>query len=145
MTMVKFYDPSFIPAGKLTYSVIAARAEGQWIFVRHNNRTTWEISGGHIEKNESPFEAAGRELAEETGAKEFELTCVATYSVDKEGSIGYGRLFVADVTSLGPVPDISEIAEIRLSINLPDKLTYPDIQPHLFRKVLDYLEKNKPV
>ncbi len=38
--------------------------------------------------------AAGRELAEETGAEEFKLHCVATYSVEKDGRMGYGRLFI---------------------------------------------------
>ena len=67
MTEVKFYDPEFVPAGHLAYSVITARFEGKWIFVRHRERTTWEIPGGHIEEGESSDVAASRELMEETG------------------------------------------------------------------------------
>jgi NUDIX domain. len=66
MTEVKFYDPEFVPAGHLAYSVITARFEGKWIFVRHRERTTWEIPGGHIEEGESSDVAASRELMEET-------------------------------------------------------------------------------
>ena len=139
MTEVKFYDPLFIPDGKLIYSVIAARFDSKWIFVRHHKRSTWEIAGGHIENGETSFEAAGRELMEETGAVRFNLGCVATYSVKKEGETGYGRLYLAEVFELGPIPDISEIAEIVLLDNLPENLTHPDIQPHLFDRTLEFL------
>jgi 8-oxo-dGTP diphosphatase len=140
MTIVKFYDPQFIPQGKLTYSVIVAKSDGKWIFVRHKKRTTWEIAGGHIENEETPADAATRELMEETGAIDFNLDCVSTYSVEKDGSTGYGRLFFAEVLRLGPVPGTSEIAEIKLSDHLPENLTYPDIQPLLFGRIVEFLE-----
>jgi 8-oxo-dGTP diphosphatase len=139
MTEVKFYDPLFEPGTGLTYSVISAKFNNKWIFVRHQKRTTWEISGGHIEKGETSYEAAGRELAEETGAVRFNLDCIATYSVKKEGETGYGRLYFAEVFELGPIPDISEIVEITLSDHLPGNLTHPDIQPHLFNRTIEYL------
>jgi len=142
MTEVRFQAADFVPDTKFTYSVITARYEGKWIYVRHHRRTTWEIPGGHIEAGESPDEAAKRELMEETGALEFGIDCVAPYSVLKDGITGYGKLYVADVSRLGPVPDISEIAEVRLLDYLPENLTHPDIQPHLYKKVLEYL-KNK--
>ena len=141
MTRVNFFDAEYIPDKKLTYSVIAALCRGSWIFVRHCDRKTWEIPGGHIEDGESPSEAAARELEEETGAKKFDLECVATYSVEKEGSFGFGRIFFAEVHSLGKIPDLSEIAEVTLSDHLPENLTYPDIQTGLFRKVLEFLKK----
>ena len=143
MTEVKFYDPLFESDTKLTYSVISARFRANWIFVRHHKRTTWEIAGGHIEKGETAFEAAGRELREETGAMSFTLNCIATYSVSIDGETGWGRLYLAEVTELGPIPDISEIAEIILRENLPENLTHPDIQPHLFRKTLEFMVKGK--
>lgn len=139
MTEVKFYNPLFEPDIKLTYSVISARHKDKWIFVRHNKRTTWEIAGGHIEEGETSFEAAGRELMEETGSEKFDLVCITTYSVTKDGETGWGRLYFADVMELGPIPDTSEIAEIVLLDKLPDNPTHPDIQPHLFRKTLEFL------
>jgi 8-oxo-dGTP diphosphatase len=139
MTTVRFHDPSFFPDEGLIYSVIAGRYLGQWIFVRHHERDTWEIAGGHIEKGESPDETARRELTEETGAGRFDLVCVATYSVEKNGTTGYGRLYFAEVSELDPLQENSEIAEIKLSEHLPENLTYPDIQPHLFNQILDYL------
>ena len=139
MTEVNFYDPLFEPDLKLTYSVIPAKFNDKWIFVRHQKRTTWEIAGGHIEKGETSFEAAGRELAEETGALKFNLKCIATYSVKKDGETGFGRLYYADVVELGPIPDISEIAEIMLSDHLPENLTHPDIQPYLYKRTIEFL------
>jgi 8-oxo-dGTP diphosphatase len=138
MTKVKFYDPLYIPDSKLTYSVISARYEAKWIFVRHQQRFTWEIAGGHIENGETSFEAAERELFEETGALKFNLVCIATYSVTIDGETGWGRLYLAEVSEIGPIPDISEIAEIKLSDQLPENLTHPDIQPHLFDKTVEY-------
>ncbi|MCU0472326.1 MAG: NUDIX domain-containing protein [Bacteroidales bacterium] len=143
MTRVEFYDPFWLPDGKFVYSVIAARFKGQWIFVRHQKRSTWEIAGGHIENGETPLDAAKRELTEETGAEDFELDCISTYSVEKDGETGYGRLYYASVTQLGPIPDISEIAEIKLSDHLPENLTHPDIQPHLFKRIIDFLNEKE--
>jgi 8-oxo-dGTP diphosphatase len=143
MTKVNFFNTNFLPPESLTYSVIAARYKKEWLYVRHCDRSTWEIPGGHIEEGESPFDAARRELAEETGAEEFDLECVATYSVVKNRKTGYGRLFIAEVKSIGKVPDDSEIAEVKLSDHLPEDLTYPDIQPRLFLKVLEFLGEKK--
>ena len=144
MTEVEFFDPQFEPGSVLTYSVISAKFENNWIFVRHHKRTTHEIAGGHIEKGETSHEAASRELMEETGAILFNIECIATYSVIKDGEKGWGRLYLAEVTELGPIPDISEIAERILSDRLPENLTHPDIQPHLFKKTLEYIEKKNP-
>ncbi len=142
MTEVKFYDPLFKPDSVLTYAVIPAKFEKEWIFVRHHKRTTYEIAGGHIEKGETSYEAACRELIEETGALKFNIECIATYSVKKDGVTGWGRLYLAEVTELGPIPDVSEIAETIFSDHLPENLTHPDIQPHLFNRTLEYLREN---
>jgi 8-oxo-dGTP diphosphatase len=145
MTTVKFYDPAYEPDISLTYSVISARFENNWIFVRHQDRLTWEIAGGHIEPGESAYSAACRELIEETGAMRFDMDCIATYSVVQNGRVGYGRLFIAEVFEIGKVPDVSEIAEIILLTGLPDNLTYPDIQPSLFKRSAEYIKRRNEV
>jgi 8-oxo-dGTP diphosphatase len=142
MIEVKFYSPSLVPEGRLVYSVITARFRHNWIFVRHRNRKTWEIAGGHIEPNESPADAARRELEEETGAIEFTLTCLATYSVTENGETGFGRLYFANVTKLGSIPEKSEIGKITLMKQLPVELTHPIVQKHLFHEACEYMKLN---
>ena len=113
------------------FVVNLARYDGRWLFVRHKARATWETPGGHIEPNETALEAAGRELYEETGALDYALTPLCDYSVQREDGLSYGRVFIADITKLGPLPE-SEIAETRLFDALPDDLTYPFITPGLY-------------
>jgi 8-oxo-dGTP diphosphatase len=141
MVSINFYNADHIPDGEVTYSVIISRYRGKWIFVRHHKRCTFEIPGGHIEKNETPFDAAGRELMEETGAISFTLEFICTYSVEKGNRKDYGKLFFAEISEIGEVKDISEIEEVILQENLPEKLTYPDIQPYLFKKAISYIKR----
>lgn len=115
--------------------IIVSTSEG-WIFVRNKQRITWELPGGHIEPNESVIDAAKRELFEETGAVHFNLLELFDYSVETDVAKSCGRVFIANEITLGPLPD-SEIAEIQISKNLPENLTYPLIQPILFEKAVN--------
>jgi 8-oxo-dGTP diphosphatase len=62
--------------------------------------------------------------------------------VIKNGNTGYGRLYLAIISKLGSLNDVSEIAEVRMMDSLPENLTYPDIQPILFDKIIEHLKKN---
>ena len=137
MTKVTFYPAGHIPDSRLVFAVIAARYEDRWLFCRHKDRQTWEIPGGHREAGETVEEAAARELWEETGAMEAEITPLCIYQVEQQERCG--MLFFAQITKLGPLPAESEIAECRLWDSLPDDLTYPGIQPALFEKAKEYL------
>ncbi len=121
----------------LKFVVIQARYQGQWIFVRHHERTTWELPGGHIEADEDTDSAAKRELWEETGALDFQLIPVCNYSVERKESKTYGRLYFAEVYKLGSLEH--EIEEISLRDFLPDQLTYNQIQPYLYEKIKEYI------
>ena len=107
------------------FVVIVAKKNDQLIMVRHRNRETYEIPGGHVEENETLLEAAKRELYEETGALEFDIWPVGDYSVNDS----FGRLFGATVSKLGPLPE-SEIAEVTI-LNESMNWTYDAIQPIL--------------
>ena len=62
------------PIGELQtykYVVICSQYKGKILLSRHKMRTTWETQGGHIEKGETPLEAAKRELYEESGVTDY--------------------------------------------------------------------------
>ncbi|MEA3460715.1 MAG: NUDIX domain-containing protein [Bacteroidota bacterium] len=127
---------TLLPAGsvddaELTYVVMGARYQGQWIFVRHRERRSWELPAGHIEPGEGPDRAAVRELYEEAGVVSSILRIVSDYRVTDGGKRAYGRLYCADVKELEPLPE-HEIEEIKLSEELPSHLTYPEVQTLLF-------------
>lgn len=130
MSKVQFYPDCPIPEENVKYSVIAARYQDKWVFCRHKDRNTWEIPGGHREPGETPEETARRELYEETGAVEADIRPVCWYSFND-----FGKLFFAELQRLEPIPEASEIAEICLFDALPEELTYPHIQPHLYHQI----------
>ncbi|MDE6923789.1 MAG: NUDIX domain-containing protein [Acetatifactor sp.] len=114
------------------FVVVLSKYQGKILRSRHNDRTTWETQGGHIEPGEMPLEAAERELYEEAGAMEFDIKPVCDYCVGEETA--GGMAFVADIRRLEDIPD-SEMAEVRTFDELPGNLTYPDITPVLFAQI----------
>ncbi len=114
-----------VEVSDLTYVVIGAREAGKWIFVRHEERDTWELPAGHIEPDEDPDHAAKRELFEETGSTGADLQHLHDYVVRINGTADYGRLYFAEINERGPLPD-SEIGEILLGTTTPGPATYPE-------------------
>ena len=140
MLTVTFHAVTEIDDSFLKYAVIAARHQGNWVLCRHKQRHTWEIPGGHREDGEAIDETARRELWEETGAVNAILQPVCVYNVVRDGESSYGKLYYADISELGTLPENSEIGEVRQFIGLPGDLTYPQIQPHLYLRVLHWLK-----
>ena len=129
--VTKVLPPGSVDDSKLTYVVMGARYRGEWIFVRHRQRQTWELPAGHIEADEGPDRAAVRELYEEAGVVNSSLTVVSDYQVTNGRKRAFGRLYYADVKEMEPLPD-HEIEEIKFSGELPSLLTYPEVQTMLF-------------
>ena len=134
--MVNFYDS--VDDSLLKFAVILARHNGKYVFCKHKNRTTLEIPGGHREVNEDIDDTAKRELMEETGAKDFSIKRVCVYSVihkdNFDGQETFGMLYYADIKTFGNLE--YEIEDVVITEDLPEKWTYPEIQPHLLNEII---------
>ena len=137
MLEVKFYDT--VDDALLKFAVIIAKTKGKWVFCKHKERDTLEVPGGHRELGEAIIDTAKRELREETGAIDFHIQPVCVYSVigktkfnEKDDSVSFGMLFVADIFSFEDIH--SEIEKIIICDELIENWTYPLIQPRLIEE-----------
>lgn len=136
---VQFYDK--VQDEYVKFVVIVSCYQGKWVFVKHKERDTYEIPGGHREKGEILLEAAKRELEEETGAYRYFIQPIIYYSVigktsvNQTGEESFGMLFLADIKEFTDIH--SEIEKMELFDDLPEHLTYPDIQPQMIHYIKD--------
>ncbi|MFU8691619.1 NUDIX hydrolase [Rossellomorea sp. FS2] len=135
---IVFHELDVTEEKAFDFAVISVDFQGQWIFVRHTSRETWEIPGGHREPGETIEETAKRELFEETGCQSATFAPICDYSIGTRS----GRLFYAVVKEIGSKPP-SEIGEIRYFDTQLHPLTYPDVQPLLFEKTLSFMNNSK--
>lgn len=135
MTEVKFYQK--IDDALLKFAVIIAKHNDKWVFCKHKERETLEFPGGHRELGETIIQTAKRELYEETGALNFDITPICVYSVTApdhfNGKETFGMLFYADIKTFEKELH-SEIEKIIITEKLVTNWTYAQIQP----KLIDY-------
>ena len=119
--------------GNLRFVVICAFYECKYVLSYHRKHESWETQGGHIEPDETPEEAALRELYEESGISGETLIPICDYhAYDSEGASN-GRVYAVRVHHLGTLPD-SEMSSVRAFDALPQNLTYPLVTPVLFQE-----------
>ncbi|PAB57557.1 NUDIX hydrolase [Anaeromicrobium sediminis] len=140
MLEVNYHELGEVSDEKLEFAIIGTTFCDKWVFVKHKDRTTWEIPGGHREYGEDINHTAKRELYEETGAKECDVIPLCEYSVTIDNNTRYGRLFYAEAEKVGDLPNM-EIKEVGVFHELPENLTYKEIQPIIFEKLLNW-QKN---
>lgn len=98
-TQVNFYEQ--VEDEKLRFAVIISKTKGKWVFCKHKERNTYEAPGGHREPGETILQTAKRELQEETGAIDFNISPICVYSVIAEdnfdGEESFGMLYFANI------------------------------------------------
>ena len=121
----------------LKFAVIISKHDGKYVICKHKERSTLEVPGGHREAGEAILETAKRELYEETGALDFDLKQICVYSVIARGNFDgqetFGMLYFADIKEF-ELELHSEIERIVITEELPERWTYPDIQPRLMEE-----------
>lgn len=134
------------PLGSLSplrFVVVCAFENGRMLLSWHRGHRAWETQGGHIEANETPEEAARRELYEESGVTRAELLPVCDYyAFDSEGESN-GRVFAARVLEREALPEY-EMQKVQAFECLPEDLTYPRVTPVLFREAAERLRAVEP-
>ena len=107
------------------FVVIFTRYQQKWVYCWHKRRQSFEHPAGHVESNETPLEAAKRELFEETGITDCRIIPLWDYTYIWENGKGCnnGRVFYAKVNSLGNLPE-SEMERIEFFDTVPENYTY---------------------
>lgn len=133
---IKFYDQ--VDDKLLKFAVIISKYKDKWVLCKHKERNTLEVPGGHRETGENIHATARRELYEETGAIDFDISPICVYSVTApdnfDGAETFGMLFFADINTFEQELH-SEIEKIVITDTLPNSnWTYPLIQPKLIEE-----------
>ena len=138
---IRFLDNHLDNQKAYTFVIMVSYSDSGWLWVRHRERDTWELPAGHVEAGETADEAACRELYEETGAVDYSIVSIRSYSGSYQSQKVYGKIYLVNIFNREPLKDSSEITENRVFTGIPDHLTYPDIQPLFFAEV----QKNLPL
>ncbi len=136
-TEVTYYEKEFyLTENKVWFVIIVSRYNGKWVYVQHKDRDTWELPWGHKEHGERLVVAAKRELYEETGASEFDIKHMGYWSlVDDKNLKTYWAVYFSEVYKFDKMP-ISEISKKELFESVPENITYPNVHPMIYNKVV---------
>lgn len=115
------------------YVVIVSFYQGELVWVRQKGRDTWEIPGGHVEKDETPNAAAERELVEETGAVYYTIFPLCDFKLVTPNGSSYNRLYIAEIEEIRSNSEY-EIEEVRVFAKHPPNLTHGTIQLKLIEE-----------
>ncbi|WP_347862518.1 nucleoside triphosphatase YtkD [Salimicrobium sp. PL1-032A] len=100
---------------------VICRYEGKWLLTEHKERGR-EFPGGKVEDGEQAFEAAIREVKEETGAVVDQLRYLGQYHVDGKGGTIIKNVYFAEIARIEKEDHYFETNGPVLLDHLPDAL-----------------------
>lgn len=136
--LLEVYGLDVVPDNALQFAVVFARFNNQWMISRQRRKDTWEVQGGHRDPGEEIEYTAARELYEESGAERFRITPMTDYTIMKNGSRSYGRLFYAEVYKLNELPAEFEIEEVQFVETFPENMTYIEVHKLLYKIITNH-------
>lgn len=107
-----------IPAGEqhipLPVALIVPKYQDKTLMIFNRWREEWELPGGKIEAGETPYEAAIRELAEETGQQVTLLDYVGwmKFQLKPDDRLELGVLYTCELNELLPFEPNEEASKI---------------------------------
>lgn len=134
---IKTYDLGYCDEREFTRVVCVSKYRDKFVFSFNKKRKGWEIPGGHIEDGESWFDAAKREMYEETGASKIKLEPICVYKISS-----FALLCYCEILEIEKLPKEYEMEKIIFSDDLPENLTFPDTYKLFFDIVLKKLNNH---
>ncbi|MFI3803475.1 aminoglycoside 6'-N-acetyltransferase [Vagococcus fluvialis] len=136
------YEIGEIEDEDIIIGMIVSTYQNKNVYVRHKDRKTYEIPGGHRENNETIEECAKRELMEETGATKFTIEPLFILGIEKEGIEDYGQVFLADIKEFSNQLE-HEMEEVIFLEGEPESYTYPSIQEIISEEIRKRAKKHE--
>ncbi|MGP4040543.1 RNA deprotection pyrophosphohydrolase [Gracilibacillus sp. D59] len=124
---------------------VICRFEKKWLLTKHKNRGL-EFPGGKVEQNETPKQAAIREVLEETGGEVDQINYIGQYFVSGKREKLAKNIYFAIVKKLNEQDSYYETEGPVLLENLPDNIKSNErysfiMKDNVLTHSLDYIEK----
>ncbi|MGG4481453.1 NUDIX domain-containing protein [Paenibacillus illinoisensis] len=114
------------PERGIAFVIMVAQFQEKYVVVYNNKRKGWEFPGGTCEPGETPLNAAGRELYEETGAIRFNLEPFGIYKMNGNlGMVYYAS--VEEFNSMSFELPNHEIGGLKLVDALPSGMSFGEM------------------